>query len=208
LNQTTHDNRISQRTIATVDLTLLADAMRSNDESTRDEAREVFNGVYTAHALAEALSERLKAQTIADLESKHVDALMLKAELDRELGKLNRQSWDLQNESGRIAGRLQQAQHRLTDHLELRKHWQPALLLPAKKIEWEVKKDELQQAVESARNLQTDMQLEAQALNNDLESLAHRISTVTGEAITLYARIQRLKGSKEPIMDSGTGLAS
>ena len=58
LNQTSHDNRISQRTIATVDLSLLAEATRSNDESTRDEATELFNAVYTAHAQAEALTAR------------------------------------------------------------------------------------------------------------------------------------------------------
>ena len=92
--QVTQDNRISQRTIATVDLSLLAEATRSNDESVRDEATEAFNAVYTAHAQAEALTERLKAQTIADLESRHVDALLLKAELEKELTKLNRQSYD------------------------------------------------------------------------------------------------------------------
>ena len=206
--QVTQDNRISQRTIATVDLSLLAEATRSNDESVRDEATETFNAVYTAHAQAEALSERFKAQTISDLESRHVNALLLKAELEKDLAKLNRQSRDLQNELDRIAGRLQQAQHRLTDHLELKKHWQPALLLQSKKIEWEEKRISLQQAVDSARIEQADMQLESNAMNNDLESLAHRIRTVTGEAITLYNRIQRLKGSKEPIMDGGTGLAS
>ena len=206
--QVTQDNRISQRTIATVDLSLLAEATRSNDESVRDEATEAFNAVYTAHAQAEALTERLKAQTIADLESRHVNALLLKAELEKDLAKLNRQSRDLQNELDRIAGRLQQAQHRLSDHLELKKHWQPALLLPATKLQWEEKRISLQQAVDSARIEQADMQLESNAMNNDLESLAHRIRTVTGEAITLYNRIQRLKGSKEPIMDGGTGLAS
>jgi predicted DsbA family dithiol-disulfide isomerase len=121
---------------------------------------------------------------------------------------MNRDSWDLQNESGKVSGRLQQAQHRLSDHMELKKHWQPALLLPATKLQWEEKRISLQQAVDSARIEQADMQLESNAMNNDLESLAHRIRTVTGEAITLYNRIQRLKGSKVPIMDGGTGLAS
>jgi hypothetical protein len=208
LTERTVDNRVNLRTIATVDLSLLAEAKRSNDESTRDEATEAFNAVYSAHAQAEALTERLKAQTIADLESKHVAALLLKAELEKDLAKLNRDSWDLQNESGRIAGRLQQAQHRLSNHLELKKHWQPALLLPDTKLQWEEKLKELQSKVDSGRKETADMQLENSAMNNDLETLANKIRTVTAEAIYYWNRLERLRGSKEPIMDGNTGLAS
>jgi hypothetical protein len=190
-----------------IELGLLAEMSRGEDRELAQECSDMINRAFQVQADCMALAERLKAEAIASLESKHLAALLLKAELDKELGKLNHQSWDLQNESARIAGRLQQSQHRLSDHLELKNHWIPALLLPASKMEWEVKRDQLQQAVDSARNLQADIHLETNALNNDLESLAHRIRTVTGEAITLYARIQRLKGSKEPIMDSGTGLA-
>jgi hypothetical protein len=207
LTERTVDNRVNQRTIATVDLSLVSEAKLSKDESTRDEASELFNAVYSAIAQAEAFSERRKFETIAELENKHVAALLLKAELEKDVAKMNRDSWDLQNESGRVSGRLQQAQHRLSDHLELRAHWQPALLLPATKLQWEEKRISLQQTVDSTRIEQADMQLESNAMNNDLATLANRITTVTGEAITLYARIQRLKGSKEPIMDSGTGLA-
>jgi hypothetical protein len=201
------DNRVSQKLVCTIDLTALQDAARfAADPEDRQEATDLINRAYQVQSEVMAASERRKVQTIADLESKHLAALLLKAELEKELAKLNRQSYEFQNESGRIAGRLQQVQHRLSDHMDLRKHWIDALLLPASRLEWEEKGIVLQEELDLCRKLTRDMQSQAVGLNNDLEAQANRIRTVTADALYLWNRLERLRGKPQVQHDRGTGL--
>jgi len=209
LTQVTQDNRVSQKLLCNIDLTILQDAARfAVDPEDKQQATDLINRAYTIQAEVMAASERRKVETIAELESKHVDALMLKQTLESELATLNLKSYEFQAESGRIAGRLAQSQNRLAEHLATRKKWIEALLLPATKVQWEETLKELQSNVDSGRKETADLQMCINAFNNDLATLANRIRTVTAEALYFWNRIERLRGKPQVHHDPGNGLAS
>ena len=205
--QSTQDNRISSKTICSIDLSALIDAKLDGDPDTAREATEIVDAAYSVQQRADALTARRNTQSIADLENKHVEALMLKQQLEAELATLNLRTYEFQAESGRIAGRMQQATNRLTDHLAAKKRWVEALLLPKDRLAWEAKRTEFQATINEAVKDKGDLQLEVNAHNEELATLANRIRTATADALYLFAKIERLRGSKEPIMDRATGLA-
>jgi len=209
LTQSMQDNRVSQTLLCSIDLTALQDAARfAADPEDRQEATDLINRAYQVQSEVMAASERRKVQTIDELESKHVECLMLKQSLESELATLNLKSYEFQAESGRIAGRLAQSQNRLAEHLATRKKWIEALLLPATKVQWEDTLKELQSKVDSGRKETADLQMDLNGFNNDLATLANRIRTVTAEALYFWDRVERLRGKPQVQHDPGNGLAS
>jgi len=208
IKEVIQDNRITQKLIATVDLTLLSDAKRNSvDPEVKQEASDAINAVYQAQADADALTERIKSETVADLESKHVERLLERSRLEDELKTLNLKGYEFRNEQGKVNGRLQVAHNRLSEHQSAKQKWIPALLLPATKVAWETKLVELQSKVDEILKDKANLNLEISEYNEELSVLANRIRTATADALYLYNRISRLKGSVEPIMDRATGLA-
>ena len=161
-------------------------------------------------AEVDALAERLKIETIADLENKWDASLKLKSQLEDELATANLRTYEFTAEAGRISGRAQQASIRLQEHLALKKTSVEALLSPKDRQVWELKFAELQAAVEASRKESADLQLMANCHNEDLSVLANRIRVTTAEAVYLFSKIQRLKGNAEPILNApgSHGLAS
>ena len=206
--QTTQDHRTSSKMPCNIELGLLAEMSRSTDKELAQECSDMINRAFQVQADCMALIERIKAGLIAEFEDKHVSALLEKQRLEDELKTLNLKSYEFQAESGRIAGRLQQAQNRLAEHGATKKAWIPALLLPATKLQWEVTLNELQAKVDSGRKETADLQMEVNAFNNDLATLANRIRTVTADALYYWNRLERLRGKSQVQHDAVTGLAS
>jgi|HubBroStandDraft_1064217.scaffolds.fasta_scaffold189256_1 hypothetical protein len=207
--QSTRDNRVSTKTVCSIDLTTILEARRfHSDPDVKAEATEIVNAAYTLQQQAIALVERLKVETIADLENKWADALMLKSQLEDELKTANLRTYEFQAEAGRIGGRARQASIRLQEHLALKKTWVEALLSPKDRIAWESKLAELQAAVEASRKESAELQTLVNCHNEDLSVLANKVRSATAEAISLYSKIQRLKGSADSIPDRATGLHS
>jgi chromosome segregation ATPase len=209
VTQMTQSNITVTKTPCNIDLTALVDAQRNHpDPEVKQAATELVNRAFTIQAEVESLTEQIKLDSIADLERKWDDALKLKSQLEDELATANLRTYEFTAEAGRIAGRSQQSGFRLQEHLALKKTWVEALLSPKDRLAWESKLAELQGAVEASRKESADLQLTVNCHNEDLSVLANKVRTATAEAISLYSKIQRLKGSAEPMMDRSTGLAS
>lgn len=209
--QSTEDNRISTKTVCSIELTTIIEAQRfHSDPDLRAEATKIVNAAYTLQQETIALAERLKVETIADLENKWAEELTLKSQLEDELKTANLKTYEFTAEAGRINGRAQQASFRLQEHLALKKTWVEALLSPKDRLAWESKLAELQGAVEASRKESADLQLMVNCHNEDLSVLANRIRVTTASAVYLFSKIQRLKGNAEPILNSpgSHGLAS
>jgi hypothetical protein len=209
--QSSRDNRISTKTVCSIDLTTISEAQRfHSDPEVKREATDLIDRAFTVRAEVESFAERLKVETIAELENKWADELTLKNQLEDELKTANLKTYEFTAEAGRINGRAQQASFRLQEHLAVKKTWVEALLSPKDRLAWESKLAELQASVEASRKESADLQLMVNCHNEDLSVLANRIRVSTASAVYLFNKIQRLKGNAEPILNApgSHGLAS
>ena len=204
----TQDNRVSSKTICSINLSMIVDAKLHGDAETMREATEIINSAYSLQQQADELTQRLTVETIASLESRWADALILKEKLDDELRTENLKSYQFQNEAGRISGRLQQARNRLSEHLLTRKKWIAALTSPSTVQQWEAKKGQLEKTIKEIETENADLQIEVNEFNADLEKIAYKLRTTIAEEQHLYAKISRMKGSNEIQHDRATGLAT
>ncbi len=206
--QSTQDHRILTKTVCSIDLTMIIEAQRfHSDPDVKAEATALVSAAYQCQADIESLVDRLKVETIADLENKWADALTLKSQLEDELKTANLKTYEFTAEAGRISGRANRL-IRLREHLALKKTWVEALLSRKDRLAWESKLAELQATVEASRKESADLQLMVNCHNEDLSVLANRIRVTTASAVYLFNKIQRLKGNADPIPDGATGLAS
>lgn len=208
LMQTTVDHRVSSKTTCTIDLTALVAARNHSDPEVREQARAFIAGVYQLESNISGFTELRNAESLASMETRWADALIEKERLEGELRTLNLEGYTFQAENGRIQGRIEAARNRLSDHQLTKAKWHKALTSPKQVQEWQFKHDQLQATLEDAKLEMTTLQEQVNAFQHDQANLAYRIKVQTTEAIVLYARIERLKGSKEPIIDRATGLAS
>jgi predicted nucleic acid-binding Zn-ribbon protein len=209
VTQGIQDNRVSNKTTCNIDLTALVEASDHSDPEVREQSQLFINTAYQLQGDVSRLTERLKCETLADFESKWADALIEKERLEGELKTFNLEGYSFQAENGRIQGRIQLASNRLSDHQATKAKWHKALTSPKQVQEWQFKHDQLLATLDDAKRELTTLQGNVNAFQNDQAVLANKIRVATAQAIYLYNRIERLKGSKEPIFAPGSnGLAS
>lgn len=208
LNQTTENQSIVSTLICSIDLTLLQDCRFNPDLAIRAEASKLISQSYQIQSEAMALSERLKLEHIADLSSKWSAALAEKERLEEELTTFKQQGYRLSTEIARNTAQIETAYNRIVEHRAVKNRWNMALMSPRKLEEWQTVEAKLEAALESARQQAITLNADSNLFNEETAVLSNRIRTATAEAISLFQKIARLKGSNEPIVDRETGLAT
>jgi chromosome segregation ATPase len=155
---------------------------------------------------ADALTERLKFSKAGDLESYHQELLNSKEMFEKELTILRSKKWELDQEQGRVSGRIQAARSALGNHRSVKPN--PKLTKKSDLIQWEETERSLSAKVDAVQREQGDLNLMYGDHNHDVEVVGNKLRVAMAEIELTWNRLQRLRGSNEPIMDRTTGLAS
>jgi hypothetical protein len=204
--QAIQDNRVSSRTICTIELTALVDANLTGDESTRNEATELINRAYQIQSDCAALAERLKTETLAELETRHVNLLVEHAELNKQFEALRNRKCEFDGEALRVNGRAHYVQVELETHRSSKKNWVEMLVLPAQRQAFAVKEQQLLEKLEAVRNEQRELNGLIAAWQEDISAMAYRLRCKLADIELVWNKLQKMRG-KAAGNDRATGLS-
>jgi chromosome segregation ATPase len=206
VTQVTQSNIAVFKTPCNIDLTALSGAKLNHpDPAIREQASNLINQAFSIQAEVDAMTERLKVETLSELEDRHVGLLLEKERLESELKTLGLRRYEFDNETARINGRLHKAQVDLDTHHSTKKQMNPMFTLPATKHAWQEKESGLIAAVEAVRQDQRELSGMIAEWNEEAASAAYRVRVKVAEIEVIYNRLEKVRGNPSG-RDRATGL--